>query len=143
MLAKLCAKGSDWAGLPLRLALAAVFIVHGGQKLFGVFGGNGLRATIESFDKMGFHPAVFWGTLVALVEFFGGVCVGVGLLTRWAALAIAGNMSVAVIKVHWASGFLMEHHGFEYPMTLAAAALALVLAGPGKASLDHLLKTDR
>ncbi len=142
MLAKLFAKGSDWAGLPLRLALAAVFIAHGGQKLFGVFGGPGLQATIQSFDHMGFHPGVFWGTLVALVEFFGGVCLLVGFLTRWAALLLAVNMAVTVLKVHWTGGFFLPR-GYEYPLTLCLAAIAIVLVGPGKASLDHALKTDR
>jgi putative oxidoreductase len=142
MLAKVFAKGSDWAGLPLRLALAAVFIGYGGQKLFGVFGGHGLPATISSFDKMGFHPAMFWATLVAIVEFFGGVCLGVGFLTRWAALALAVNMAVAVLKVHLPNGLFLPN-GFEYPLVLCAAALALVLVGPGKVSLDNALKTDR
>lgn len=143
MLAKVFTKGSDWAGLPLRLALAAVFIGHGGQKLFGVFHGPGLQATIGMFDKMGFHPAIVWATLVAIVEFFGGVCLGVGFLTRWAALALAVTMAVAVLKVHLPNGLFLEAHGFEYPMVLCAAALAIVLVGPGKMSLDNVLKTDR
>lgn len=142
MLAKVFTKGSDWAGLPLRLALAAVFIGHGGQKLFGVFHGHGLQATIGDFDKLGFHPAIFWATLVAIVEFFGGVCLGVGFLTRWAALALAVSMAVAVLKVHLPNGLFLPN-GFEYPMVLCAAALAIVLVGPGKASLDNALKTDR
>jgi putative oxidoreductase len=142
MLAKMLAKGSAWAALPLRLALAAVFIAHGGQKLFGLFGGQGLHTTAENFEKMGFHPGLLWAVLASGAEFFGGACLLLGFLTRYAALAIAVTMTVAVVKVHWAGGFFLPR-GFEYPLTLGCAALAVVLLGPGQLSLDRALRMDQ
>jgi putative oxidoreductase len=142
MLAKMLAKGTAWAALPLRLALAAVFIAHGGQKLFGLFGGQGLHTTAENFEKMGLRPGLLWAALASGAEFFGGVCLALGFLTRYAALAIVVTMTVAVVKVHWAGGFFLTNHGFEYPFSLGCAALTLVLLGPGKLSLDRALKMD-
>lgn len=130
---------ANWAALPLRFALGAVFIAHGSQKLFGVFGGHGIAGTIKGFGGMGLHPAVFWAWVVIIAEFFGGLGILGGLLTRLSALGIAINMVVAIALVHWNNGFFSRDGGFEFPMILFASAFALLILGPGDYSLDALI----
>lgn len=123
----------DWSLLVLRLALAAIFIAHGGQKVFGWFGGQGLAETAQSFSKLGISAPFAY--LAAFTEFFGGVAVLIGALSRLASLGLAIVMLVAVYKVHWANGFFLSDQGFEYNLALFAMSLALILAGPGRLAL--------
>lgn len=133
----------DSALLVLRLALGIIFAMHGAQKVFGLIGGEGLLATVQNFQThLGIPPVL--GYLVSLTEFFGGIALILGLLTRLAALGIGVTMGVAMWKVHWAHGFFMNWfgepgrgHGIEYNLALLAMALALVLTGAGKYSLDQ------
>ncbi|HXG51215.1 MAG TPA: DoxX family protein [candidate division Zixibacteria bacterium] len=134
-----------WAMLPTRIGLGAVFIAHGAQKLFGWWGGTGLQATIETFERsLGVPP--YLTVLAAGTEFFGGIAVILGLLTRLSALGLACVMAVAVWTVHLANGFFLnwsltpgQGHGFEFNLTLIAMAVSLMLSGPGKLSVDRLL----
>ena len=137
-----------WALLTLRIGLGVVFIAHGGQKLFGLWGGAGLSITMESFERsMGIPP---WLTVIAsATEFFGGVAVLVGLLTRLASLGLGVVMLVAVFQAHIKHGFFINWdltrgvgHGIEFNIALSAMALCLMLAGPGRLSLDQCLKFE-
>jgi len=128
-----------------RTALGAVFIAHGGQKLFGLWDGAGLSATVQSFEQfMGIPP---WLTVAAaLTEFFGGAAVLTGLFTRVACAGLAVVMLVAIFQAHWPNGFFInwdmvrgQGHGIEFDVTLLAVAAGLVLSGPGKYSMDRLL----
>ncbi|MGQ9525317.1 MAG: DoxX family protein [Armatimonadota bacterium] len=125
---------TGWAPVLIRLALGVVFIAHGGQKLFGLFGGQGWAATAESFGRMGI-PAPLTA-LAAVAEFFGGLGVLVGLLTRIAAFGIACVMLVATLKVHLAHGFFLQNQGYEYTFALLCAAVSLMVSGGGAISLD-------
>ena len=125
----------QWATLPLRIALGVIFMAHGGQKLFGWLGGHGLSGTAVFFAaKLGLAPGLLWATLAGIGEFGGGVLVLLGLFTRFGALMIAIVMGVAIAKVHWGSFFLPK--GIEFTFALLAAAVALLIAGGGKFSLD-------
>lgn len=134
---------SPWAPLVLRIALGIVFIAHGGQKLFGLWGGSGFMATVADFEKyMGIPP--YLTATAAATEFFGGAALLVGLLTRPAAAALATVMVVAVFKAHWHHGFFINWelargrgHGIEFNLALIAMCIALVLSGPGKWALDR------
>ena len=128
----------NWGVLPLRFALGAVMIAHGSQKLFGIFGGHGIAGTIEAFAHMGFHPAAFWAWVVIIAEFFGGLGLMGGLLTRLSALGIAIDMLVAILKVHAKNGFFAPM-GFEYPMMCMGAAISLLILGAGDYSIDALI----
>ena len=128
------------APLILRLVVGVIFVAHGAQKLFGLFGGPGLQAVADMFGQMGFTPGIFWAALVGATEFVGGLGLIAGLLTRWAALGLAITMAVAVVKVHWASGLFAQNGGFEYPLTLLAVSIALLIRGAGPLSLDGLRK---
>lgn len=130
--------GRELGYLLLRLALGAIFIAHGGQKMFGWFGGHGWNATINGMSSGLGIPSALVGVAL-LTEFFGGVAVLVGAFTRSAALGLAITMLVATFKVHWASGFFMNWentpnvgHGIEMNLALLGMALFLVLAGPGR-----------
>lgn len=124
--------------IPIRLVLGIIFVAHGGQKLFGLFGGQGFAATVEAFGKMGFEPANAWAGLAGGAEFFGGLAVILGFCTRLGGLGIAITMAVAVVKVHWNDG-LLGQGGFEYPLACFAMALALVFGGGGPwCSIDSL-----
>jgi len=129
--------------LIVRLVVGVIFVAHGSQKLFGAFGGRGLSAVAEGFTQMGFTPGIFWAALVGGTEFFGGLGLAVGLLTRVAALGLACVMAVAVFKVHWANGLFAQSGGFEYPLTLLAVNIALMIRGAGSISLDAFRGTKR
>jgi putative oxidoreductase len=133
----------DWSLLIMRLAVGAVFFAHGGQKMFGWFGGPGLEATVAGFAKGGI-PAPL-GYLVAFTEFFGGLGLIAGVLARLSALGIAAVMTVAILKVHLANGFFMNWQqasgrgeGFEYHILVLAIVISILLSGPGRLALADL-----
>lgn len=118
----------------LRLILGFTFVMHGGQKLF-VFGFAGVSG---AFAQMGVPLPSVLGPFIALVEFFGGLALVLGLLTRVAALGLGATMLVAILTVHIKGGFYAPA-GVELPLSLLAAALTLALVGAGPLSLDALL----
>lgn len=118
----------DISLLLLRLALGLIFIVHGLPKI------KNLRMTAHHFESMGFRPGNLWGTIVAFVEFFGGLAVFFGLLTGVAALGIAINMIVALFwKINKGQGLV---GGFEFDLILLVVALTIVMLGGGAYSLE-------
>ncbi len=137
MFRKLIATSSTWFTLPVRLALAAVMIAHGSQKVLGSFNGPGFKTFISGNTPFTFmRPPWLWLGAAALSELVGGLLVGLGFLTRIAAFLIACVMITAIAGVHWPGGFFAGNRGYEYPMNLLAMALALLIAGGGQASID-------
>jgi putative oxidoreductase len=127
----------------LRLAVGVVFVAHGAQKLFGVWGGGGPAGTAAFFAQLGLSPAMPLALLVGVVEFAGGLMLILGALTLLAAFALAIDMGVAIFKVHLANGFFLnwnivpgQGHGYEFSLVLIGALLALMLTGPGALSID-------
>jgi putative oxidoreductase len=111
-----------------------VFLLHGGQKLF-VWGFGGVAAFR---GEIGIPAPMLAAVVVTLVEFLGGLALLLGLFTRWVAIPLAVDMVVAILTVHLPNGFFLPK-GFEYPLTLLAANVSLVLLGSGQASVDTLL----
>lgn len=126
---------SPFAEPLVRLAAGLLLMPHGAQKLFGLFGGYGVEATGRFFaEKLGLPPAL--AVLAGLIEFFGGFCLMVGLLTRPAAALVVGLMAVAILRVHLANGFFWTDGGYEYPALWGVVALSFVIRGGGSFSLD-------
>jgi len=115
----------------LRLAIAAIFINHGRQKLF-VYGFAGVTG---AFTHMGVPMPGLMGPFIGLLEFFGGIALAIGLLTRLFALGFVFDMLAAILLVQLKKGF----SGFEFEFLLLGSSLALVLAGAGGFSVDALL----
>lgn len=130
----------DAALLLVRIALAIVFIAHGGQKLFGLFGGKGLAGFTPAIVKMGLPPIV--ATLIAAGEFFGGLGLLVGLLTRVAAIGPLVSMAGAILLVHGKNGFFLPS-GMEYALVNLLLSIAVLFGGPGRYSLDALWHRER
>jgi putative oxidoreductase len=133
---------NDTAGLIMRLTLGGVMLPHGLQKVFGLFGGAGLQATMNALTvKMGLPAPV--AVLVILAESAGALGLIVGFCTRLCALGIALVMGGAIALVHVQHGFFMNWfgqqagEGYEYHLLAIGLALALVLHGGGKWSFDQ------
>lgn len=137
-LAKLLKGYVGWSTLSLRLVIAAIFLFHGSQKLFGAFEGPGIAGTAGFFGNVGIPLPLVAAWLVALVEFFGGLAVLLGLFTRYAAVLLSCVMVVAILTVHLKNGFSGQG-GYEFALMVLAGTVSLLLSGPGKASLEKTL----
>jgi putative oxidoreductase len=128
-----------FADIPLRLGLGTIFVAHGAQKLFGWFGGYGLEATGQWMASIGLVPGYLMALAAGSVEFFGGIFILLGLLTRLSALGAAITMLVAIFGVHFEQGFFMANNGYEFALALLLMAVALILSGSGRLSIDAML----
>lgn len=143
MFRKLIATAPTWYTVPVRLALGIIFIAHGAQKVLGSFGGRGLSASIAGEAPYSFmRPSWLWLGAAAFSEFFGGILVLLGLLTRVGAFFIGITMLVAIFGVHWPN-FFLTNRGIEFAVALLGMAVALVIAGGGRASVDELIQGRR
>ncbi|WP_237132706.1 DoxX family protein [Pseudohongiella sp. O18] len=127
------------AALVLRVPVGIILLAHGAQKLFGWFGGYGLEGTGQFMSSLGLEPGYLMALLAGSAEFFGGLALLLGLLTRPAAVVSAFTMAVAMFSAHIGNGLFMSNNGYEYALTLLAATLALAIQGAGTLSLDRAL----
>ncbi|MDP4163417.1 MAG: DoxX family protein [Bacillota bacterium] len=125
--------------LIIRLVIGIPFMGHGAQKLFGWFGGYGLKGTGGWMDSIGMKPGVTMALLAGLAEFVGGLLFALGFLTPLAGILIAATMVVAIAKVHGPNGFWSTQNGYEYNLTLLVVAIGIALTGPGHFALDAFL----
>src|ERR671917_481743 len=125
------------AALILRVALGGLMAGHGGQKLFGSFGGPGMEGTSGFMEMLGLQPGKPWAVLAGLSEFGGGVLTLLGFLNPLGPVGIIGSMAMATTKAHWGKPIWVTEGGAELPVTNIAAATALIVGGPGKYSLDR------
>ena len=125
----------EYASLPLRIVLGIIFIVHGYMKLFG-----GIEGTTGFFTNIGIPLAGFFAWVVAIVEFFGGIALILGIFVKIASSLLAVDMIVAILVVHLSKGFLVNNGGYEFPLALLAGLIALILLGAGEPSLQKVFK---
>ena len=130
---------SDFAQAALRIVLGGILIPHGMQKLFGTFGGMGLEKNAALFDKIGYSPGVFWGTLVGCTELIGGVLLVLGLFARPAAFAIVIFMINGVYFTSKTGGFFWTARGSEFPILILVVAFYVLIRGAGPWSIDRKL----
>ena len=141
------ALGRLWASLDpfalpiLRGGLGIILLAHGCQKLFGMFGGMGLTGNAALFDRIGYQPGMFWGTLVGCTETIAGPLLVLGLLTRPAAFSIIIFM---IFSIHFTSakGFFWSNGGMEYSILILLVALVFLIRGGGEYSLDKAMPKE-
>ncbi|MDE3133341.1 MAG: DoxX family protein [Acidobacteriota bacterium] len=124
--------------LLLRAAVGSFFIGHGTHKLFGWFGGRGLKGTADVFESMGLKPGIVHASAAGAAETFGGAGILLGYRTPLASASIISVMLTAINRVHLKNGPWATNGGYEYNVVLAAAAASLAESGPGSLSLDAL-----
>jgi putative oxidoreductase len=136
-------KCSGHALTVIRVVLGIIFIMHGSQKVLGLFGGLGLAGTVGAFVQMKMPAPLAY--MVCFGELSGGIALVFGFLTRIAAAGIIIIMIGAVVTVHWANGFFLNWymipghgHGYEYNLALIAMSISLILGGPGGCAIDNL-----
>ncbi len=125
----------------LRIALGAILIPHGCQKLFGWFGGMGFAKFSGLFDQLGYRPGAFWVAVVALTELVGGLMLIFGAFTRLAALGVV----IFMINAVWftsAKGFFWTAGGMEFSLLLLVVALVFMIKGGGEYSVDQKLSKE-
>lgn len=118
----------------LGLSLAS----HGAQKLFGWFGGHGLKGTGGFFEGLGFRPGTLFALAAGCAELAGGLLTALGFLGAVGPALIVLVMVEAMFTVHLPNGFYAPN-GIELPLMNVAAAFAIAFAGPGGISLDWAL----
>jgi putative oxidoreductase len=132
----------DLALLVLRLVVGLLFVGHGAQKLFGVFGGSGLEGTAGMFDSIGLRPGWLHARLAGTAEFLGGALIALGLFTPFAAAVLIGVMTASIATVHGKNGIWNTNQGYEFNLTLMAVVFALSGIGAGAWSLDSAFGFD-
>jgi putative oxidoreductase len=121
----------DAALLVVRIIVGIIFMMHGAQKMFGAFGGPGLSGVVQGMGPIGY--------LVAIGEFFGGLGLVVGFLSRFSAAALIVIMLGAIVQVHGKNGFFLSEKGFEFNLALIGLLAPILMAGPGRFAASHFL----
>ncbi|MEG3753408.1 DoxX family protein [Psychromonas arctica] len=130
---------AGYSALVLRVGTAVIFIAHGAQKLFGLFGGYGLEGTGQFMESIGLAPGFLMALMAGSAEFFGGVFILLGLLTRPVGAILTLTMAVAIFTVHIGNGLFIANNGYEFGLALFAASLSLAFSGAGKFALDNTI----
>ncbi|MBW4964915.1 DoxX family protein [Pseudoalteromonas sp. CR1] len=139
LLQKILNSKAGAAALILRVPVGLILAAHGAQKLFAWFGGYGLEGTGQWMASIGLEPGYWLALMAGSAEFFGGIALALGLLTRPAAVVTAFTMLIAIFSVHINNGLFMANNGYEYALTLLVATAALAIQGAGSFSVDSII----
>lgn len=124
-------KFNEWSLTVLRIVLGIIFTYHGYGKLFVI---GGLPGTAAFFAQVGIPLANVSAVVVAFAEFFGGLSLLLGMLTKWASLVLFVEMLVAFFAVHLKAGFLVSGGGYEFVLLILASLAVIFFNGAGKLS---------
>lgn len=130
---------ADLGLLIVRLVVGLLFVGHGAQKLFGWFGGYGIKGTGGWLESIGVKPGATMAVLAGLSELGGGLLFALGLVTPLGAVLIIITMLVAIAKVHGTNGLWATANGYELNLLYIVIALAVALIGAGSYSLDAII----
>lgn len=140
LISKTLQSAPSFAPLALRLPIGVILIAHGAQKLFGWFGGYGLEGTGQWMASIGLTPGYLMALMAGSSEFFGGLFLLLGLLTRPTAAVLSFTMLIAIFSVHIDNGLFLANNGYEFGLALLAATLSLIVSGAGKLALDNFIE---
>jgi putative oxidoreductase len=132
----------DLVLLVLRLTIGLLFAAHGAQKLFGAFGGAGLKGTVDLFDAISIRPGRVHAPAAGAAELTGGALIALGLVTPVGTALVIAVMAAAIAAVHLPKGVWNSNGGYEYNLVMIAGAFALAGIGPGDWSLDNALAVN-
>lgn len=135
----LLSSNAGMAALILRVPVGLILAAHGAQKLFAWFGGYGLEGTGQWMASIGLEPGYWLAMMAGSAEFFGGIALAIGLLTRPAAVVTAFTMLIAIFSVHISHGLFVANNGYEFALTLLVATAALTIQGAGSLSVDNVI----
>jgi putative oxidoreductase len=119
----------------MRIVVGVMFLMHVSVKF--KLGASTVATNI--FAKNGIEPALLWAYIVMFLELFGGVCLVVGLFTRFVAAALAIEMLIALLFVHLPKGYAAAAGGYEYVLLIGAVCFVLAIRGGGPYSVDGLI----
>ena len=139
LISKTLSSPASFAPLALRVPAGIIFMAHGAQKLFGWFGGYGLEGTGKWMASIGLEPGFLMALMAGGAEFFGGLFILLGLLTRPTALVLAVTMLVAIVTVHLDKGLFISNGGYEFGLALLAMSISLLVSGAGRLGVDNWL----
>lgn len=122
-----------------RLAIGLLMAAHGAQKLFGWFGGAGLKHFGEMMSQMGYRPAILFATAASIGEFASGLLIAAGFLGPVGPAVMLSVMVVAIVAVHWPHGLFAMQNGIEVPLLYAIASIVFAVVGYGMYSIDALI----
>ncbi|PTX53765.1 putative oxidoreductase [Melghirimyces profundicolus] len=126
---------ADLGLLIIRLVFGLTLAGHGAQKLFGWFGGHGVKGTGGFFESIGIRPGVAMAVIAGLGELIGGLLFAAGVWIPVASALFVIIMLVAIAKVHAKNGYWVTEGGIEYNVAYIAVAIGLALTGPGAYTL--------
>ena len=124
--------------LILRLVVGVALAAHGAQKLFGWWGGPGVRGLGQHLTQMRFRPAPLWVAGAIGTEIGGGLLLALGLLSPLGSVGAGAAMIMAIVAFHWGKGFFGQRGGLEMPLLYLVTASVLGITGAGSYSLDSL-----
>jgi putative oxidoreductase len=119
----------------VRIVVGVMFLMHVSVKF--KIGASAVATNI--FAKNGFEPALAWAYLAMFIELFGGVCLIVGLFTRFVAAVLAIEMLIALLFVHLPKGYAAAGGGYEYVLLIGAVCFVFAMRGGGPYSVDRLV----
>jgi len=125
----------NFSMLTLRVIIGTIFVVHGAQKLFGMFDGIGIEGTARMMEGLGMSQPCLIASVWGYVEFIGGICLILGILARWSAVAIIITVFIQLWKVNFIYGFFIQNSDIEYNLLVIGACVPIILLGGGSWSV--------